>query len=116
MAPFDHRIAGDPALTGMNEAWLGAFTALHLAGYKSHAAGAAVAGTAVMREVDAVAQGSVQQQLAVARLKAIAIECNLVTFCHCLIPEDFKFPVCGWCSNPPRPRFPGCSANQAFWI
>jgi hypothetical protein len=49
-----------------------------------------------MREVDAVAQGSVQQQLAVARQKAIAIERNLVTFCHRLIPEDLRFPVCGW--------------------
>jgi hypothetical protein len=72
----------------MNEAWLGAFTALHFAGYEPYAAGAAVAGTAIMREIDAVAQGSVQQQLAVACEKAIAVERNLVTFCHCLIPED----------------------------
>jgi hypothetical protein len=76
----------------MNEAGLGAFTAPHIAGYEPHAAGAAVAGTAIMREVDAVAQGSVQQQLAVARRKTIAIERNVVTFCHCLIPEDLKLP------------------------
>jgi hypothetical protein len=80
----------------MNDARLGAFATQHFPGYQPHAAGAAVAGTAVMRQVDAVAQGSVQQQLAVARQKAIAIDSNLVTSCHCLIPEGFKFPVYGW--------------------
>ena len=82
----------------MNDARLGAFAAPHFAGYQPHAAGAAVAGTAVIGQVDAVAQSSVQQQLAAARQKAIAIDSNLVTSCHCLIPEGFKFPVYGWCS------------------
>ena len=80
----------------MNDARLGAFAALHLAGYQPHAAGAAVAGAAVMGQVDAVAQRSVQQQLAAARQKAIAVDSNSVTPCHCLIPEGSKFPVYGW--------------------
>ena len=82
----------------MNDARLGAFAAPHFAGYQPHAAGAAVAGAAVMGQVDAVAQSSVQQQLAAARQKAIAIDSNSVTSCHCLIPEGFKFPIYGWCS------------------
>ena len=94
---LDHRIADDPALTGMNDARLGAFAAPHFARYQPHAAGAAVAGAAVIGQVDAVAQSSVQQQLAAARQKAIAIDRNLVTSCHCLIPEGFKFPIYGWC-------------------
>jgi hypothetical protein len=55
-----------------------------------------VAGAAVMGQVDAVAQSSVQQQLAAARQKAIAIDRNSVTSCHCPIPEGFKFPIYGW--------------------
>ena len=90
----------------MNDARLGAFAAPHFAGYQPHAAGAAVAGAAVIGQVDAVAQSSVQQQLAAARQKALAIDSNLVTSCHCLIrllslirltPEGFKFPIYGWC-------------------
>ena len=97
-APLDHRIADDPTLTSMNDARLGAFAAPHFPGYQPHAAGAAVAGAAVMRQVDAVAQGSVQQQLAAARQKAIAIDSNLVTSLPLSDPEGFKFPVYGWCS------------------
>ena len=43
------------------------FAAAHFAGYQPHAAGAAVAGAAVMGQVDAVAQSCVKQHLAVAR-------------------------------------------------
>ena len=80
----------------MNDARLGAFAAVHFAGYQPHAAGAAVAGAAVMGQVDAVAQSCVQQQLAAARQKAIAVDGNSVTSCHGPIPEGHKFPVCGW--------------------
>ena len=45
----------------MDNAQPGAFTAPHLAGYQPHTAGAAVAGAAVMGQVDTVMQGSVQQ-------------------------------------------------------
>src|SRR5262245_31756909 len=103
----------------MNDAWLGAFTAMHFAGYQPHAAGAAVAGAAVIGQVDAVVQSSVQQQLAAARLKGIAIDSNFVTSCHCpirLIPEAFKAPFTADAGDPPSLRFPGCSANQALWI
>ena len=82
----------------MNDVRLEAFAALHFAGYQPHAARAAVAGSAVIGQVDAVRQGSVQQQLAAARQKAIAIDSNSVTVCHCLIPEGLKFPLYGWCS------------------
>ena len=61
LAHRDHRIGDDPALTGMNDARLGAFAAQHFAGYQPHAARAAVAGPAVMGHCDAVAQSSVQQ-------------------------------------------------------
>src|SRR5262249_40509873 len=63
--------------------------------YQPHAAGAAVAGAAVIGQVDAVVQSGVQQHLAVVRQKAIAIDSDLVTSCHCLIhliPEAFKSP------------------------
>jgi hypothetical protein len=73
----------------MNDARLGAFTALHFAGYQPHAAGAAVAGAAVMGQLDAVAQSSIQQQLAAGRQKALAIDGYLVMSCHCLILEGF---------------------------
>ena len=79
----------------MNDARLGAFAALHFAGYQPHAAGAAVAGSAVMGKIDAVVQCSVQQQFAAARLNAIAIDSDLVASCHCPIPEGFKFLTCG---------------------
>jgi hypothetical protein len=69
-----------------------------------------------MGQVDAVAQSSVQQQLAAARQKATAIDSNLVTSCHRLIPEGFKFPSTAGAGDPPSLRFLGCSANQAFWI
>ena len=75
----------------MNDARLEAFAAPHFAEYEPHAAGAAVTGATVMGQVDAVAQSSVQQQLAAARQKAIAIDSNLMT-CHYLIPEDFGVP------------------------
>ena len=58
---LDHRIADDPALTGMNDARRRAFAAADFAGYQPHAARAAVAGAAVIGQVDAVAQSSVQQ-------------------------------------------------------
>ncbi len=68
----------------MNYARFGAFAPLHFAGYQPHAAGAAVAGAAVIGQLDAVAQGSIQQQLAAGRQKALAIDGYLVMFCHCL--------------------------------
>ena len=74
----------------MNDARLGAFAAPHFAGHQAHAACAAVARAAVKGQVDAVAQSSVQQQLAAACQKATAIDSNLVASCHCLIPEAFK--------------------------
>ena len=107
LAPLDHRIADNPALTGMNDARLAPFAAVHFAGYQPHAAGAAMAGAAVMGQVDAVAQSCVQQHLAAARQKAIAVDRYPVTSCHGLIPEGPKFPVCGWRNRaavaaPPR--------------
>src|SRR4029079_18690631 len=82
LALLDHRIGDDAALTGVNDARLGSFAAEHLAGYQPDAAGAAMAGAAVMGQVDAVAQRCVQQQLAAARMKAIAVDGNSVTPCH----------------------------------
>jgi hypothetical protein len=38
----------------------------------------------------------------------------LVSSCHCLIPEDFRFPSTVGADDPPSLPFPGCSANQAF--
>src|SRR4029079_8640342 len=49
------------------------------------------AGAAIIGQVDAGAQSSVQQQLAAASQKATAIESNLLASWHCLIPEGFKF-------------------------
>ena len=66
----------------MHDARFGAFAALHFAGYQPHAAGAAVAGAAVMWQLDAVAQGRIQQQLAAGRQKALAIDGYLVMNCH----------------------------------
>ena len=66
-----------------------------------------MAGAAVIGQVDAVAQSSVQQQLAAARRKAMAIDSDLVTSCHCLIPEGFKFPIYGWCGRPAVAALPG---------
>jgi hypothetical protein len=43
-----------------------------------------VAGAAVVGQLDAVAQGSIQQQLAAGRQKAFAIDGYLVMSCHCL--------------------------------
>jgi hypothetical protein len=80
----------------MNDAGLGALPALHFTGYEPHAAGAAVAGAAVIGEIDAVAEGRVQQQLAVTRQNAIAIDRNLVTSRHHPIPESFEFPISRW--------------------
>jgi hypothetical protein len=54
-----------------------------------------VAGTAVIGQVDAVAQGGVQQQLAAAGLKAGAIDGYFAASCHYLIPEGFEFPIYG---------------------
>jgi hypothetical protein len=56
-----------------------------------------VAGATVIGQVDAIAQGGIQQQLAALRQKARAIDRNLVTSCHDLIPEGPKFPIYGWC-------------------
>src|SRR6185312_6279522 len=57
--------------------------------------------TALIGQVDAVAQRSVQQHLTGARQKAIAIDSNLVASCHCLIPEGFKFPTTAGAVDPP---------------
>jgi hypothetical protein len=84
----------------MNDARLGAFAAPHFAGYQPHAAGTAMAGAAVIRQVDAIVESSVQQQLAAVRHKALAVDGDFVTSCHYLIrpiTESFRFPICGWC-------------------
>jgi hypothetical protein len=76
----------------MNDARLGALAAPHFTGYQPHAAGAAVAGATVIGQIDAIAQSRVQQQLAAARPKAIPIDSNLVTSCHCpRTPQPFSF-------------------------
>src|SRR5262245_39504187 len=98
----------------MNDAGLGAFAAMHCARYEPHAAGAAVAGAAVVGQVDAVGQSSVQQQLAAARQKAIAIDSNLVSSCHCLSRKASTSPSAAGARDLPCLRFLGCSANQAF--
>ena len=90
----------------MHDTRLGAFAAPYFARYQPHAARAAVAGAAVMGQVDAVAQRSVQQQLAAARQKALPIDRNLVTSCHGLIPEGFKLPMYGGADGTPSLRFP----------
>jgi hypothetical protein len=77
----------------MNDAWFGAFAAPHLAGHEPDAASAAVAGAAVIGQVDAVAQGSIEQQRAAARQEAIAIDGNLVSSCHCLTRKASKLPI-----------------------
>jgi hypothetical protein len=79
---LDRRIADDPALTSMNDARLGAFAAPYFAGYKPHAAGAAVAGATVMGQLDAVAQSSIEQQLAAEGQKAVTVDGYLVISCH----------------------------------
>jgi hypothetical protein len=79
----------------MNDPGLGTFTAPHFAGYEPNAAGAAVAGAAVRGHVDAIAQRSIQKQLAAARQKATAIDRYLVISRHCPIPEGLKFPING---------------------
>jgi hypothetical protein len=84
---FDHRIVNDPALAGMNDARLGTFAASHLAGHQAYAAGTAVTGTTVIRQVDAVVQRRIQQHLAATRQKAMTIDRNMMTSCHSLIPE-----------------------------
>jgi hypothetical protein len=58
------------------------FAALHFAGYQPHAASAAVAGATVMWQFDTVAQGRIQQQLALVRQKTLAIDSYLVMNCH----------------------------------
>jgi hypothetical protein len=51
-----------------------------------------VAGATVIGQIDAIAQSRVQQQLAAARPKAIPIDSNLVTSCHCpRTPQPFSF-------------------------
>jgi hypothetical protein len=89
----------------MNDARLGAFAAPHVAGYQPYTARAAVAGAAVIGQVDAVSQSSVQQQLAAACRKAASIDGNLVTSRHCLIPEGS--PVYGWSGRPAAAALPG---------
>ena len=61
-----------------------------------------MAGATVIGQVDAVAQSSVQQHLAAARQKAMAIDSDLVTSCHCLIPEGFNSP--SGLGDPPSMR------------
>jgi hypothetical protein len=78
----DFRIADNPALTRMNNTRFGTFAALHLAGYQADAAGAAMAGAAVMWQLNTVAQGSIQQQLAMEGGKAMAVDGYLVMSCH----------------------------------
>jgi hypothetical protein len=85
----DTHIANDPTLTGMNNAWFGAFAALHFAGYQPHAAGSAVTCAAVVGQLNAVTQGSVEQHLAAAGHEALAIDSYLMMFCHCPILKAF---------------------------
>lgn len=82
--PFscDVRVAGDSALTGMHYSRFGTFAAFNFAGYESNAAGAAVAGAAIVWQLDAAIQGGVQKQLAVGRQKTLAVNRYLVMNCH----------------------------------
>jgi hypothetical protein len=66
-----------------------------------------------MGQVDAVAQSSVQQQLAATRQKAIPIDRNLVASCHCLIPEGFKLPTYSRRGWPALAAPLGCSDADA---
>ena len=88
MLLLDHGIAGNPALASMDDARFGAFAALDLAGDQPHAASAAMAGAAIVRKVDTIAQSSVEQQLAAAREEAFAVDGNLVTSCHLPFPAN----------------------------
>jgi hypothetical protein len=47
-------------------------------------------GAAVKREIDAVAQGGVEQQLTALSQKALSIYRNSVASCHFAIPEGYK--------------------------
>jgi hypothetical protein len=69
-------------LTGAHDARFGALAALHFAGYEADATCAAVAGAAFIWQLDAILQGSIQQQLAAGRLKALAIDSYLVMNCQ----------------------------------
>src|SRR5262245_5924024 len=98
----------------MNDARLGTFAASHLAGYQAHAAGAAMAGTTVIGQVDAVVQRRIQQHLAAARQKAIAIDRNVMTSCHSLIRKA-KVPHLRLVRvTRRRLHFLEGSANQAY--
>jgi hypothetical protein len=68
---------------------LGAFPALDFAGKETHQACAAMPGSTVKREINAIAQGSIQQQLATLGQKAFFIYRYSVASCHCAIPEGF---------------------------
>jgi len=109
---LDRHIANNPALAGMNDAWLGAFATPHFAGYQPHAAGATVASAAVVRQVDAVAQSRIQQQLASARRKALPIYGDLVTFRHFLVLEASQFAKDA--VSRPRCAHWGCPLSQVF--
>jgi hypothetical protein len=63
-------------------------TAMHLAGHEPYAAGAAVARAAVVRHMDAIVQGCVQEQFTASRQKAAAVDSNLAAFLH------FQFLPC----------------------
>jgi hypothetical protein len=74
----------------MHGTGLGALAALDSAGKETYQACTAMPGAAVKREIDAVAQGSVEQQLTALSQKAFSIYRNLVASCHFSIPEDYK--------------------------
>ena len=86
---LQHCVAADAALARMNDAGLRAFTALHVAGNKPYAACAAVSGATIVRQVNAVFQSLVEQQLAKACVEAFAINRNLMGF---LCPSPYPFP------------------------
>ena len=93
--PFscDVRVAGDSALTGMHYSRFGTFAAFNFAGYESNAAGAAVAGAAIVRQVDTTFQCRIQQQLAIGGHETLAVNRYLVMNCQWMIPCRVFFQV-----------------------
>ena len=96
---LDHRIAGDPALTGMNDARLGAFAAAYLR--RTRAARSRCRSGRRGSHRAGLCRCSEQRPAAARRAApgSFAIDRNLVTSCHCLVPEGFKFSICGRCGR-----------------
>jgi outer membrane protein TolC len=79
---LDNDIAGDPALAGVHNAGLSALPALHLSGNETQTARSAVARAAVIRQVNAIAQRSVQKQCTTWSPKGAAVDRYLVASIH----------------------------------